>query len=104
MQDAQEHFKGAGGCGVSPYPWALLAGHLGCQYHTGRKSHPLLYGCLLGVPAVLMAELDLVEGLLQADLDKSWSSWLLTLLSCDPRNCCKPTAVKVSGNGRVNRY
>lgn len=61
-------------------------------------------GCLLGVPAVLMAELDLLEGLLQADLDKSWSSWLLTLLSSDPRNCCKPTAVKVSGNGRVNRY
>ncbi|RMC00343.1 hypothetical protein DUI87_22951 [Hirundo rustica rustica] len=50
-----------------------------------------------------MAELDLVEGLLQADLDKSRSSWLLPLLSSDPRNCCKPAAVKVSGNGRVNR-
>lgn len=49
---------------------------------------------------MLMTELELVEGLLQADLDKSWSSQLLTLLSSDPRNCCKPTAVKVSGNGR----
>lgn len=77
---------------------------LSVPYRMKLPALAVLEGRLLGVPAVLMAELELVEGLLQAALEKSWSSWLLALLSSDPRNCCKPTAVKVSGNGRVNRY
>lgn len=56
-------------------------------------------------PAVLTAELGLEGGLLQADLDRSRSCRLLTLLlplSSDHRNCVcrKPAAAEVSGNGR----
>lgn len=56
-------------------------------------------------PAVLRAEQELEGGLLQADLDRSRSCRLLTLLlplSSDHRNCvcCKPAAAEVSGNGR----
>lgn len=35
-----------------------------------------------------MAELELAEGLLQAALDSSGSSGLLTLLGSDPSNWC----------------
>lgn len=95
-----------GDVGLVPTHMGTASWKLGVSGPHGMRLPPLAVSafCLLGVPAVLMAELELVEGLLQADLEKSWSSWLLTLLSSDPRNCCKPAAVRVSGNGRVNRY
>lgn len=55
---------------------------------------------------MLMAVLELAEGLLQTAVGRSRSSGLLTLLlplSSDPGNCCKPAAVEASRNSRAER-
>lgn len=48
-----------------------------------------------------MAELELAEVLLQSDWDRNKSSQLLTLLSCDPRNCHMPQA---HGSGSIRKW